>query len=226
MPRTSRPTSPRMVRPRPTTSQIQRTGRRAPRVSVSSSCDQKKIAPMTMATTGRITSAWTSRPALPSHRAPATARAATPSRVMTTAWLPLRSQVRRLARSTWCRGAGRRRAGCELAAGDWRPGAWRGRRGRRPGRRRRPRASSPRGRRRRRARRRRGCVVRTSAIRTAVTGTPRWSASPAATPAMTLPCRWRTSGGRGVARHDGPRRGPAPFSYAVCTVPSSPTRGG
>src|SRR6478609_7520451 len=66
-------------------------------------------------------------------------------------------------------------------------------------------------------------LVRTSTTRTATTGTPRCSARPAATPAMTLPCRWRTSGGRGVVRHVG-LLGPAPFSYAVCTVPSSPTR--
>ena len=110
VPRTSRATRPSRVKPRPTTSQIQRTGRRPPSGLLSSSCDQKKIAPMTMATTGTTTSACTSKPTLPSHRAPAATRAATPSRVMTTAWLLLRSHDRRAATSMpWWRGAAPRR---------------------------------------------------------------------------------------------------------------------
>src|SRR5690242_2328996 len=71
-------------------------------------------------------------------------------------------------------------------------------------------------------------LVRTNATRTHPTGRHRWAATPAATPPMTRPPRGRARGGRGVVRHVG-RTGALPLppgSYAVCTLPSSPTSGG
>ena len=182
----------------PTTSQIHLTGLRAPMGSASSSCDQKKMVPMTIATMGSSTCGSMPTPALPIQRAPAMARARTPRRVTTTASLPLRShRLRDLSVEAPLPSVGDVAVDCSAVRRLRLPPAP-GRSVMAPGRRF-PLASSPTGTRRPEASTE-GDRGATKMIRITFTGTPRWVASPAATPPM------RTTARRPHERRTGSRR--------------------